>query len=142
MKLFEYLDLPKIPEELISDIYESIKTNPNLFQYKDYPHYKIHQATEKINNFTKTIFDFPHGARVQVIRNNIKIHTDYNRIIAHNYIIDPGGDNVYTCFYNKDGSILEQHKIEPFRWHRLIVSTPHNVIGINDDQLRIAVTVF
>jgi hypothetical protein len=69
------------------------------------------------------------------------LHTDLPAASwAINYIISTGGDNVCTCFY-QNKSLIEQHIIEPFRWHWINVSIPHTVINLKKDSTRISVTI-
>lgn len=70
-----------------------------------------------------------------------QIHIDYGRNWACNYLLDLGGDKVFTHFYSSmtDTVPIFSEHIELNRWHRLDVAKPHNVTGIN--HKRVAVTV-
>jgi hypothetical protein len=72
------------------------------------------------------------------------MHTDYGRKYAFNYIIDTGGDDVRTNWYDNiiDKNIIESHKIEPFRWHVIAVNPElHGVDGIHPDRKRISISL-
>ena len=136
---FKYLDLPRIPQNLYCEIYNSIVTNPNHFSFSNVSHYKIHTVNELLDNFIRPMIPCSKLISVQIIRKGIPIHVDIGRTEAINYIITPGGDNVYTCFYAEDNR-EQKYKIEPERWHWLNVSIPHRVINL-DNNPRVAVTV-
>lgn len=104
--------------------------------------------------FTESIFDFPHNTNVQVIKKGLPIHIDFGRKYAYNFIIETGGDDVKTCFYNRTDfyydennklrpknafSTIEEICIPAMQWHKINVSTPHNVINI--EKIRISLTV-
>ena len=138
--LFTYLDnLPKLPEDLISEIYESTRVFPNIFQYPNYDYYKKYCVTKKLQSYIQGLFTEKHIIGVQVIKNKISIHKDFNRTVAYNYIINSGGEHAETCFYNDKYQLIEKHNIEERRWHRLDVSVFHNVINLV--KPRIALTV-
>lgn len=134
----QYLDKPALPQNLIEEVYKSLE-NPNTFAVKGYKDYELFEVTQPLKDFTKSIFDFEHNTKVQRIHNTLYIHKDFNRIKAFNYIIEQGGDNVETCFYNDKFELIEQHVIEKHRWHVLNVDVFHNVRNVN--RPRIALTV-
>jgi hypothetical protein len=142
---FEYIDfLTILPKELINEIYDSI-TAPSYWLNKETDDYSVFSGTEKIYNFIHLQLDIKYRASIQVIKNTIPIHIDIGRSIVFNYIIDTGGNNIDTIFYSKnndDYTIIESHCIEPFKWHRLNVSTPHSVSTILPNNKRISLSVF
>jgi hypothetical protein len=139
MKYFEYVDLPQIPQELIEEVYNSI--SEKNFKHS-FNRYRTYHCEKKLKDYISNFFDSQYTIGIQVIEKGIPIHIDFNRSEAFNYIIKTGGNDVSTCFY-KDLISKEKIKdivIEPFRWHTLNVSKPHNVVGLTDD--RVAITVF
>jgi hypothetical protein len=136
---FEYLtEIPNIPDELLSEVYKSIHEHENVFVHNFYSNYQIFNLTDELIQFIKLKFN-NHIIQVHVIKNVLAIHKDINRTIAFNYLIDCGGNNVETCFYDKKLKLIEKIKIEPFKWHKLDVSTFHNVINL--ERPRIALTI-
>jgi hypothetical protein len=137
--LFTYLDdFPKIPDTLLNEVYRSALDNPNVFILEWYENYKVHTATDELKEFLKQFFT-NHSIQVHIIKDTLHIHCDYGRTIAFNYIIDSGGSNVETCFYNNDRSLIYSIKIDEHRWHRLDVSVLHNVINL--ERPRISITI-
>lgn len=70
------------------------------------------------------------------------IHYDYGRKYAFNYLLNTGGEDVWTCWYDSDKKLIEKHKIEPFRWHAIAVNPElHAVQGIEKDKKRIFISL-
>jgi hypothetical protein len=140
-KLLEYLDLPKLPAEIIKEAELSTQINPNIFIFKDFASYKIFDATDKISEYTRSIFDFPHKAMVQLISGDIDIHIDYGRSVAYNYLIDCPGEIAYSCHYNEfnPASLISREILTPECWSKLTVSVWHNLTGIVKPRLFVTV---
>jgi hypothetical protein len=136
--LLRYLDLPEVPDELIVEVYKSLE-GIDRFPYKN-NQYKSFGATQPLVEFTQRLFNFEHNTAVHIIKDHLIIHKDFFRTRAYNYIIDPGGDNVQTCFYDDNENLIESHCIEPYRWHEFDASINHNVINLTSP--RIAITLF
>lgn len=71
----------------------------------------------------------------------VPIHKDWSRSFPVNYVIDPGGKNVITSWYNDDHSLIEEHKIMPNRWHILSGKVFHGVKGIEPNKERILISI-
>lgn len=138
--LFKYLDLPPIPEHLLQADREQFRLRENVFRIPTYEFYKLHYVSQDIDDFLKTIFDFPFYAWYQVITDGLNIHKDGCRTEAINFITDTGGDNATLRLYDEDQtSIVHQERIQPLRWHWIDVSKFHNVVNI--DSTRISVSI-
>lgn len=137
MNYLEYLDKPNLSEFLISEVYKSLE-NADRFPITN-DTYKSFEATKHLKSFTKTLFDFEHNTAVQVIYKNVDIHVDLFRTVAYNYVVDTGGKEATTCFYDDSNNICESYLITPHKWHSLKVDIKHNVINIT--RPRIAITV-
>ena len=140
-RLLEYLDLPKLPAELSEEAKLSTQINPNVFIFKDYSAYKIFDATESISVYTRSIFDFPHHTKVQLISGDIAIHIDYGRSVVYNYLIDCPGEIAYSCHYqtSEPASLISKEVLTPECWSRLDVSVYHNLLGVKVPRLFISV---
>jgi hypothetical protein len=142
---FEYVDFPEIPKHLHIEIYKSILDNPDLFQNTGLTNrYTIHEGTAPLYEFVSTFLDASYLVQPQKIFGGYvtPVHIDTRRNFTYNYLIDCGGSEVYTNFYDKDKNLIESHCIEPFRWHRLNVECLHNVTGTVFGRTRVALTVF
>ena len=68
------------------------------------------------------------------------IHFDYGRNYAFNYILDPGGDNVATKWYDDAGNVIEEKVVQPFRWHMLAVKPElHSADRIQPGRRRVTI---
>lgn len=145
MTNFEYINyLPIVPEEIITEIILSTK-KPNLWGGHRADVYQLFECTRKIYDFIHTHLDNNYRANIQVIKNTLPIHVDIGRSSVFNYIIDTGGEDIYTIFYRKDNenyTVIESHNIEPFKWHKLNVTTPHSVSTISPANKRISLSIF
>jgi len=137
MNYLEYLDKSILPESLVPEVYKSLE-NIDRFPVKN-DQYKSFEATELLKSFTNKIFDFPHNTAVQVLYKSVDIHVDLFRTVAYNYILDTGGDEAATCFYDDSDNMIQSYLIAPYKWHSLKVDIKHNVINIT--RPRIAITI-
>ena len=137
---FKYLDLPRIPQNLYCEIYNSIVVNPNHFSFPNVPYYKIHIVNDILDDFIRNLIPNAKEISVQILRPDIPIHVDIGRTEAINYIITSGGDNVYTGFYAED-NLEQKYKIETERWHWINVSISHQVINLDKNNPRVSITV-
>lgn len=148
----QYLDgLPKIPNELVPEIYQSLNEK-NFFVERTATTYTIHPSLPNANLYTRNLlYKYTNDEKwldktqstiavQKLIPGPSRIHADVYRELAYNYIVDCGGDAVATCFYNDDRSPLVEHIIQPHRWHLLNVDVLHNVKNITGT--RIAITAF
>lgn len=146
MPNFEYIDtLPNLSQDLISEIYSTTNSS-NFWLNKESSVYSVYPGNEKIYEFVRSCFTEKHIASVQVITNTLGPHKDKGRSIVYNYIVDCGGEDIFTTFYDIDESgnyvEIESHKIEPYRWHKLNVSTYHSVSTIPKNNKRISLSVY
>jgi len=141
MIAFSYADFPKLPDELIKDVYLSVEDNIPLVELP-FEKYKLLESRPSIKKFVSTFFDKPFYCGVQTILDSQGVHKDYKRTVVYNYIIETGGDHVTTSFYVdlQKSKKIESLCIDPGRWHRLKVFFPHEVEGITEK--RIAITVW
>lgn len=111
------------------------------------PHYEYYRQYMYNNNTLvqelQPLFDFDIKDRVfiQIIKKGISTHKDVGRKIIYNYLLDTGGDNVCTHFYDEDKTTeLYKVNIPVHTWHHMDVSHYHNVTGI--ERNRIAISVY
>jgi hypothetical protein len=164
MNYFEYLDtLPSVSTDLLNEARHASLNRVSTFVDPEFPTYQFYLLRGKIREFTESIFNFEHSVAVQVIKNGVPVHVDIGRRVAYNYIIETGGTNVLTAYFNIDDFIQDRTNIhlkllpkldcppaepiytvciEPNRWHKLNVSIPHSVLNIESESERIAITVF
>lgn len=144
----EYLDLPKIPEELIVDIYQTIRNTrpkdrhsvPKETDAEKHNAWNSIKASEKLKEFTQSIFNFEHDVHIFVLSGDLPIHKDNTRDVAYNYVLETG--NASTNFHNDDKELIEENNIEPFRWHKLDVKQFHSVLIPAPPRVLVSVSVY
>lgn len=141
--LIEFLDWPEIPEYLIPEVYASLK-NPNLVAIPE-PDATIHQATKPLEDFVKQFVPDHWKVNVQTFTADSPRHRDDRRIITHNFLIELGGDNVTTNFYDPDNwsnDRIQSYHLPLQKWHRLQAWTPHSVDDVTPGLRRMSVCTF
>lgn len=140
MAKVEYIDsLPKLNLD-----YEKVNqalSGKNLHHVPDNIYYGIFEPYTEIGNLGKELFGETYQTRLHAMwQSHLPVHKDTNRKFAYNYIIDPGGDNVITRFFDDNMKIVEEYVIEPNRWHKMDVTGFHGVFNMT--RTRTAITVY
>lgn len=142
-KFIEYPDIPDIDVQL-NDVFQWLDklhtTFPDDFR-RGVPTYDIFKIDE-LDELLYPLFGNGYEFRVQTIAPpGLPIHKDGARLSAYNYILDPGGDNAVTCFYDEDVNQIGKVCIPARTWHKLLnLRSFHNVRNIT--QMRVAISVF
>lgn len=135
-------DLPIIPPDLILPI-DTIVTHKNVFKFLDYAHtYASYLPNKDLVEYIESLFGKRMVVRYQVINNKLKIHTDFNNVdMKLNYMIDPGGDDIATRWWDslEGNKIVHEVVCEPNKWYNLNIRAPHDVTRVT--RPRISITV-
>lgn len=147
-------DFPTLTQDLVDEVYWSINHCKNVFIDPNHKSYKQFLVSYKLKDFTSSFVKEDHFASIQVINEGLPIHIDFYRQEAFNYIIEQGGDNTTTRFYdlndfNKVGNKLQQKNtniesieqvvIPKHQWHKLDVTVPHNVTDIETTRISLSI---
>lgn len=143
----EYLDLPKISEELIVDIYKTIRNTPADQRHSNkegtdaekHAAWNSIKASENLKDFVKTLFDFNHDVHIFVLSDDLPMHKDNTRDVAYNYVLETG--EASTNFHDDDGNVIESHQIKPFTWHKLDVKNYHSVVIPKGPRIVVSVSI-
>lgn len=80
--------------------------------------------------------------RIHIIHPGLRIHSDYGRSWALNYLLDAGGSLSESVWYDDTKTTkLYGEIIPPRTWHIFNTEFQHTVENIDVDKLRIAITV-
>ena len=147
MKNVEYLDLDRIPDYLIVDIYQTIRNTPPKERHsvpegtdaEKYNAWNSIKVSDKLKEFVKTLFDFEHGVHIFVLSGDLPVHKDNTRNVAYNYVLETGGAT--TNFHDEDKVLIEENHIQPFIWHKLNVAEFHSVLIPNPPRIVVSVSV-
>lgn len=137
-------NFPSLPDELLR------KINWNVDEYeKKAPTYKDPNYTwtddfnTEINVWAqKNIIPGIYYA-YQIARADMPIHKDVTSSVKLINVLDTGGEDVWTNFYDEDKSTLLHSTKVPFnKWYILKTDVWHSVIGIERPRFSICSTVF
>ena len=138
-----YLNLPQIPQFLLDQYKEETDLRPDMIgPYHSEPLTYIHDwCKENIADVWYT---------VQIMNNYVPVHSDWLRETEEGsfekttcklvYLVDTGGDDVKTLFYDDNFRLIKSYKIEPLRWHIFQCETKHAVIGVTPERKRWSIT--
>jgi hypothetical protein len=141
---FRYLNLPPIPKHIVDDLnhdYDRFEPIPGTTSRSYYRYIRSMSFTEELRDWCNENVCQLELWGVQLIKYNIPIHKDFNGIKQRlTYVIETGGDNVETIFYDDNKEITQVSVIEPFRWHLLDAGVYHSVKGVSPGNIRFAVS--
>ena len=142
-RYIQYLNLPTLPNELISRI------NRNFEEYQKQPGKVYNTDTywwsdsfnEEVNQWCQQNICAEMYFGFQAVVGDMQLHTDQVTTIKINYILNCGGSNVLTEFFDESHTHkLASYCIEPNRWHIFKANSPHQVFNIEPGQTRFAIT--
>ena len=160
----QYINLPKIPSDIIEVAIKNIPTCISSAQAKKYATVQErdsdHEDGKKkflqVSNSKYIWTDFENDAldswckqnickdmyfAFQIMTGDVPIHKDIGTSVKFCYLIQPGGDNVITTFYDEDKTTpLDSYCIELEKWHILKVYANHGVSNFVSDGIRFSVT--
>lgn len=155
--LCEHLDMPTIPDNVIKDLLEQ---NPDTGNYS----YVCEPAYNGIAHFSSYTIDVSNLSwfkennldsyfwNIQTLRNgdNLNAHRDDRRTHVIMYIIEPGGDNVKTCFYKQlldkeypvvqpipkeELELVHEQVFQQGKWYKISVQDIHSVENLQSTRL-------
>ena len=133
--------------KLSAEIYEKINFNLSLYQNKNTLGTNVNYVwsddfNKDINEWCKKhIIDDVYYA-FQIATADMPLHKDKNSTVKLIYVLDTGGDNVITSFYNQQKQKLHSIKVEANCWYLLKTDVWHCVEGITSPRFSICATVF
>jgi hypothetical protein len=148
--MIRYLNFPQVPTNLTDELSRDLAdyspsnhdwifpgANPENYYYK-----WTDQYNEKINQWCKEHISNDMWWAFQILT-NVPVHKDTGTIVKLSYLIDTGGDNVVTNFYEKDQTTVKHsYVIEPARWHILKVDEYHSVSNVTGQRFSITGRIF
>ena len=141
-KYYQYVNLPKLPEDVLE------KTNRNWHEYekkdsgwKDNIYTWSDSFNTEINQWCKENICSSIYWGFQIIRGDLPLHKDIGTKIKFVYLIDNGGPDVVTEWYDEDqNTLVDSVILEKHRWHILKVDSFHRIQGISSPMVRFSVT--
>jgi hypothetical protein len=143
MGLTKQILLPQVPDTVIRAVYDSISTNKNeAFDdnkdiQQELPNYVWVRSNDIVQTWCKNNISPDIYWAVQVIKEHTPIHKDVNTESKFIYVIDTGGDNAVTHYYNEDYEIIESQIYEANKWYILNTKILHRVENITGTRIAI-----
>ena len=144
--MIRYLNFPQIPPELISTLSKNVddyQTKGFGLPYQSATEYYwwSDDNNEKINAWCKENISRDMYFAFQFMK-NLPIHKDVVTKVKLSYIVDPGGDDVTTTFYDEKRAVTHSYVIEPLRWHVLNVGNFHSVSNVSGQRFSVTGRIF
>lgn len=155
-----YLNLPHIPKHIINNISKFYANPTNISIARDsaseyvkpndpdnpdnIPYAWTDLNNEILNEWCQNNICEDMYFAFQIIQGkngNLKMHKDKGTRQKLIYLVETGGENVVTNFYDDDKKTKKQSiVIEPNRWHIMDVTQFHEVCGIEKNKTRLSIT--
>ena len=133
--MIEFLDLPDPPCFL--DI-KSIKLKENDW-IGNKEIYGIYDCEDELTGWLKLLFPECNRFKYQTIKDGVPRHIDVGRSVCYNYILQTGGSNVETVWWD-NGKELYRTCLPEKKWHKFNASIEHSIENIETE--RVGITVF
>ena len=139
---YRYIDLPKLPDEILSQINFNFEQydkkdsgkNGSIYTWSDSFNHTINDWCQK--NICSSIY-----WGFQIIRGDLPLHKDNGTLTKFVYLIDSGGAEVVTDWYDETQTeIVDSVILETHRWHILKVDSFHAVKNIVPGRVRFSIT--
>lgn len=136
-----YLNVPKFPQQII----DSATRDFSLYERKVDSRFDTYMWTdsfnEQINQWCQSNICSNMYFAFQIITGDLAMHKDRGTKIKMNYLIQTGGDDVLTEFFDDDQQTkLASYNIVADRWHIFKADTYHSVTNIAPGQVRFSIT--
>lgn len=138
--MIRYLELPKIPNSIIDNLPADWKQYDQKVSYSGSNYTWTDSFNQEINSWCQEHISQGMYFGFQIMTGNVPMHKDVGTLTKLVYLLQPGGKNVTTNFYNDDRTLAHSFVIEPFRWHVLRADSFHSVDHIEPDQVRFSIT--
>lgn len=143
-RFVQYLNLPAIPQEIIDTLVLDVKEHHKQDNTKVHgPYIWSDYQTEKLNAWCKQNISDDLYYGIQLMVADVPTHTDFGTKTKINFVIDTGGDQVLTKFYDLDQkTLLDSYQIEPLRWHIFKADFPHEIVNITGTRVSVTARIF
>lgn len=138
-RYIQYLQLPNVPDYLIKNLQNKFGDYQAKSEYKNY----VWSDTfnEEINAWCKEKICDDMYWGFQIIKGDLDKHKDQGTKTKLIYLIENGGEQVYTRFWKDDGeTLLDEYIIDTHRWHILKADSMHSVENMRSGAVRFSIT--
>ena len=136
-----YIDLPPIPDEILSKINRNYKEYGRKFPDRQGPEiYWSDDFNEEVNEWCRKNISRDLYFAFSILGKDVAVHVDNITTLKLNYVVDPGGSEPLTRFFDSEGNLLKAYSIPINRWHIFDGSIPHDSVGIEPGRTRLLIT--
>lgn len=140
VQYIRYLNLPLIPDSIVENIYKTINHVDPKVVLADGNYIWSDSFNSEVDTWCKKNICDTLYFGFQMMDGHIKAHKDMGSYTKLVYLLEPGGTDVITNFWDDDKvTLLKSYKIEPRRWHLLKADTFHSIENILPEQKRFSV---
>ena len=142
-RYIQYLNLPSIPQHIIDSLILDVSQHHQHNNARQHgPYTWSDYCTEALDQWCKENISNEMYYGLQLMTSDVPVHQDFETQIKINYIIDPGGADVVTSFYDDRSNKLASYCIEPNRWHIFKANTHHGVSNITTTRISVTAKIF
>jgi len=120
---------PPLPEEITAEVYLSLETGPRcvMKEYGSDKNYWV-PCNQLLQDWLDKNISSTIAWSVGIAHDGIHLHTDLGVPGGRKfyYLIQPGGPDVITSWYDKNGNTVWQEKFEPHVWYGIKVDLLHD----------------
>lgn len=144
--MISYLNFPPVPKHLTDKLSRNIDDYPNSV-YREW-HFDGHpgenrfirsdDGCEELSKWCKENIsdDVEWGVQLYV-GSHMPLHVDPGYSVKLSFIVDLGGDNAVTEFFDKDMNLVYSRVIEPNRWFLIKTDVLHQVRNIESHRFTV-----
>lgn len=138
---YHYVNLPRLPNEIIEKInfnfdeYSAPITRgePGIYTWSD-------SFNQEVNAWCQANICADVYWAFQIIRGDLDAHKDIGTKTKFVYLLETGGDQVSTRWFDDDHNLVDSIVLEAHRWHILKVDAYHDVVGVKPGATRFSLT--
>jgi len=132
-----YPEIPALPKDLQDEILSITKGEGSVI-FASYNNFLLYPLSQRLKEWALEYFPTSTLQKIQKLEKSVDVHIDMDRKLAYNFLIDAGGNDVHTKFFDslEDGAtVLEDHVLKTGIWHSLTVDVPHSVENITGTRI-------
>ena len=137
LEFIKYLSFPQIPREIIDKLEKNPEYHTDRPWSIDY-FFRSDSYKEEIERWCKKNISQELQYGFQISTDDVPVHVDNRVFVKLFYLIQEGGNPVYTTYYNSDGDVLKQYRIPENQWVIFRADVDHSVTGMHPDGVRIS----
>lgn len=143
-RYIQYLDLAPIPDHVVASLDFDVDRHCRHDNAQRHgPYIWSDYQTSVLNEWCKQNISRDLYYGIQLMTADVPRHIDIGTKVKINYLIDCGGHQVITNFYDHDKiTLLDSYQIDQGRWHIFKADTCHEIINIQSTRISVTAKIF